>query len=64
MSRITISAELHEDLQGIRREGEDLTHALARMARTLRDAGVVATGPGKTAQDAWRGGSVDTPVAD
>ena len=64
MKKMTISAELFDDLQGLRREGESLTDALERMVRGLKDSGVVVTGPGKSPNDAWRGGSLDTPVTD
>ena len=64
MSKMKISAELFDDLQGLRRQGESLTEALERMTRTLKDSSVVVTGPGKSANDAWRGGSLDATVDD
>lgn len=64
MIKIEISEELFDDLQGLRREGESLTETLERMARTLKDSGVVVTRPGDNPKDAWRGGKLDTPVGD
>lgn len=64
MSMLSVSAELYDDLQGLRREGESLSAALKRMVGTLKDSGVVVTGPGQKADDAWRGGRLDAPVKD